>query len=370
MMAFDNALAQIDWSALTHAYGPADDVPGALRALATGDADACHQAFSELWGNIHHQGTVYEATCHAVPLLIALLERPHFPDRPQLLALLACLGSGSSYHDVHGPDGGSSPAQHQATVDAELSHVQRATDAVAAALPLYVELASTGAADLRPWAVFVISKLPLTATAACCISDRLAQETAPVALASTVRAAGDMGLMETVPRVAALAACDQDIVAWSAAVALTQLDVTRLTPPAVARLVACVAADADGYTELPQCVIDEVAAYRSHEALRCIPIGSEMAAVAATQLAAALHRCEELSCPEVGSAYLAMFFTPAGEPRRTVDAEQHRALSVILRVDSFWECQTMQLVRAGYLRRYGLPESRDALARLCQTRLQ
>jgi hypothetical protein len=62
-------LADVPWADLTHAYGPAEDVPGLLRAVASGDAKASRDAVHELFGNIWHQRTVYRATPHAVPFL-------------------------------------------------------------------------------------------------------------------------------------------------------------------------------------------------------------------------------------------------------------------------------------------------------------
>lgn len=55
------------WADREHAYGSADDVPGQLRALASDDAEEAEEALYELYGNIVHQGSVYEATAHAVP---------------------------------------------------------------------------------------------------------------------------------------------------------------------------------------------------------------------------------------------------------------------------------------------------------------
>lgn len=64
-----NGLDEIPWAELSHAYGPAEDVPGLLRVIASGDPDAVKIAVQDLHGNIWHQGTVYEATAHAVPFL-------------------------------------------------------------------------------------------------------------------------------------------------------------------------------------------------------------------------------------------------------------------------------------------------------------
>jgi hypothetical protein len=74
------SLDSIDWSALTHAYGSAEDVPDLLRRLAAGDEaedDAGEDEFeaedesalSDLWSCICHQGSVYPATVPAVPFL-------------------------------------------------------------------------------------------------------------------------------------------------------------------------------------------------------------------------------------------------------------------------------------------------------------
>jgi hypothetical protein len=62
-------LADIPWGDLSHAYGPAADVPGLLRVIASGDAGEAGDAVHELFGNIWHQGTVYRATPYAVPFL-------------------------------------------------------------------------------------------------------------------------------------------------------------------------------------------------------------------------------------------------------------------------------------------------------------
>ncbi|MEV0408863.1 hypothetical protein [Actinoallomurus sp. NPDC050550] len=62
-------LSSVDWSALTHAYGGADDVPDLVRALYTEDEEQIEEALYELYGNVHHQGTVFPATVEAVPFL-------------------------------------------------------------------------------------------------------------------------------------------------------------------------------------------------------------------------------------------------------------------------------------------------------------
>src|SRR5687767_12280088 len=94
-------LDSIDWSRLRHAYGEASDVPAQVRALASPDVETRHEAYSELGSTIWHQGTVYEATAHAVPFLIELAAEPAVPERIGILHLLHELATGSSYLAVH-----------------------------------------------------------------------------------------------------------------------------------------------------------------------------------------------------------------------------------------------------------------------------
>lgn len=71
-MDLSRFLAEVDahpWAGLTHAYGSAADVPDCLRRLAGDDDEAAAEALSDLYGSILHQGSVYEATAHAVPCL-------------------------------------------------------------------------------------------------------------------------------------------------------------------------------------------------------------------------------------------------------------------------------------------------------------
>src|SRR5690348_3356050 len=74
-------LDAINWAKLTHAYGPAEDVPGLIRKLASRNARVREGAYRALYGNLWHQHTVYEATAFAVPFLIHLLRAPDVKDK-------------------------------------------------------------------------------------------------------------------------------------------------------------------------------------------------------------------------------------------------------------------------------------------------
>jgi hypothetical protein len=78
----------VDWTSVSHAYGAADDVPGQLTAVVAGDDTTRNEAWWNLWGNIHHQGTIYEATAPAVPILLGIAAWREHPDRGQALLML------------------------------------------------------------------------------------------------------------------------------------------------------------------------------------------------------------------------------------------------------------------------------------------
>jgi hypothetical protein len=87
-------LDKINWRKLHHAYGNARDVPGLIRALLSPDAEVREKAFYELYGNIFHQGTRYEATPYAVPFFFELLTSPETPDRADIVYYLVALALG------------------------------------------------------------------------------------------------------------------------------------------------------------------------------------------------------------------------------------------------------------------------------------
>lgn len=96
-------LDAIDWSQLTHAYGPAEDVPALLRALVEGTDSEQSAALGGLTSSIWHQGTVYEATAAAVPFLAEVALAPQVPVavRAQVLYLLLQIARGGSYSEAH-----------------------------------------------------------------------------------------------------------------------------------------------------------------------------------------------------------------------------------------------------------------------------
>ncbi|MFD7630236.1 hypothetical protein ACFV7Q_30160 [Streptomyces sp. NPDC059851] len=127
-----DGIDDIDWAGLEHAYGPADDVPGLLRAAGSADPRVREGALQELVSSLCHQGSVYSATAEAVPFLARLaLDGPG--DRLWLLGLL------------HGAADGAGPQWRQ---------VRRA---VAAALPPLLVLAADEDRSVRRTLVWIIA---------------------------------------------------------------------------------------------------------------------------------------------------------------------------------------------------------------------
>lgn len=96
-------MAQIDWAHLTHAYGPATDVPEHIRALHSADVKARKNAVSSLANTIFHQQDRYRASASAVPFLFEVLEAPDTQDRANIIELLMLLATG--YMEYHLPFG-------------------------------------------------------------------------------------------------------------------------------------------------------------------------------------------------------------------------------------------------------------------------
>lgn len=94
---------KVEWSKLTHAYGEASDVPKVIRGLLSNDSESREKALWELYGNIFHQGTRYQATAPAVPFLYELALAPQVKDRSNIIYLLINLALG--YEEAFLPTG-------------------------------------------------------------------------------------------------------------------------------------------------------------------------------------------------------------------------------------------------------------------------
>lgn len=87
-------LDSVNWSRLTHAYGPADDVPELLGELTSTDPEVYFTAFDVLLSTIYHQGSRYSASAEAIPFLYSLVSRKTTQNRESLLYLITSLAVG------------------------------------------------------------------------------------------------------------------------------------------------------------------------------------------------------------------------------------------------------------------------------------
>ena len=83
---------EVDWAALRHAYGSAEDVPGLLRGLASPDPTEREDALDRMYGTLHHQGNVYDSTLACVPFLLELAGSEAVPERGGIVELLVSIG--------------------------------------------------------------------------------------------------------------------------------------------------------------------------------------------------------------------------------------------------------------------------------------
>jgi hypothetical protein len=150
-------LDSINWGQLRHAYGEASDVPDLLRALADGD----EEAWSDLYANLWHQGTVYQATAYAVPFLREILTLPQ-SDKVGLMVYLEALAKGNSYievhHDLEEPDNVNQP-EYQQRWKEELHWVAQTRSEVIKGLALYVGFLQHGSPEERSAAALLLSGL-------------------------------------------------------------------------------------------------------------------------------------------------------------------------------------------------------------------
>ena len=125
----------VPWGRIRHCYGPATDVPALLRALQSSDAKEREQAWWELYGNLWHQQTIYEATPYAVPFLIHLLSDKGTPERTKVAFYLATL-----YFAETG----------------EPNHLQSTRKAVADGVRVYLDLLKQGEVGEKIFAAYLL----------------------------------------------------------------------------------------------------------------------------------------------------------------------------------------------------------------------
>src|SRR5436190_7158853 len=153
-------LNKVDWSSLQHAYGTAEDVPTLIRALISPSPDERRAAITKLYSNLWHQGTVYEATSHAVPFLIELAVSDKTPDSHEVLSYLGELAGGTSYADVHRGIMRLSQEELSVLLERELSWVDQTRRAVKSGEASYLAILHANEHLMSCAAAYVLSRFP------------------------------------------------------------------------------------------------------------------------------------------------------------------------------------------------------------------
>jgi HEAT repeat protein len=234
-------LDEIDWAALSHAYGPATDVPQWLRSPRSPDPEVREWA-REYW-NIVHQATRYAATAPAVPFLAELALAPDTRARHWLVELLTYAAIG--YDDASLPGG---------IVEVTLDQLARTTapeqeyaawalaayQAVQAAVPPLLPLLDDDDLRLRRATAHLLAWFPRWASSSLpLLRARLAAEPDLDAKATMVALgllAGGRGETRDHPRLEQLLGDADAVVRWAAAVALARLFPQAPPEPAVGEL--------------------------------------------------------------------------------------------------------------------------------------
>jgi hypothetical protein len=163
-MGLLQGLDDIPWDKLRHAYGAASDVPALLLALTGADAEERRKTWWDLYGNLYHQGSIYEATAYAVPFLLELAQAPEVPDRHEILQYLLAISEGRSYREVHDGaylfDSEEKRAEFWKESGSDLEHALAVYDAVRAGGAVYRGLLASPEARIRACAALLLGQSP------------------------------------------------------------------------------------------------------------------------------------------------------------------------------------------------------------------
>lgn len=417
-------LDTIDWANLTHAYGSADDVPDQIRALRSADRAVRERALGQLYANIFHQGTRYQASAAAVPFLLELLADPSTPARPAVLGLLTGLAIG--YDEAHLPAGYAIAAHREAaeggpelladvmsrmaaerqgpgpeddasedeedaydedeegdeedTLYAYLAEFDdqdqnrlyacfalAAYDAVRVGLPLVRTLLDAEDPGLRTTAAHALAWFPEEAPATVPALIPLAEDPDPVVAATALVAVGLLatpGTERVTPALEAALGDHRELVCWGAATALTRLHGPAAGHPRAAEeLRTRLTGHGERGAEVPFLDGD----VRGYAALSLCRFDDARADENFTALLASLPEVSGREALPVAEAALRLAFADGRLPDRTpfaaLDDRQRRLIHVLADSPGTWRLRGHSFGNFSMLvAGYGLPHDADAMA--------
>jgi hypothetical protein len=90
----------LPWGDMSHAYGPAVDVPTDLKRVASTEPRMRENALWNLSGNIYHQGDIFDSTAAALPFLVTLAGNRVLPNRRKILDLIEAIAESAATVDA------------------------------------------------------------------------------------------------------------------------------------------------------------------------------------------------------------------------------------------------------------------------------
>jgi hypothetical protein len=352
-------LDRIPWDRLHHAYGPATDVPDLLRQLRTAPRDLSGEQ-SPLWhlfGNIWHQGTVFEATAYAVPFLIELAAGQQVPDRTGILHLLSAVATGRSYLDRHGhllrkpePDFAERKAR-------ELEWVEAAHAAVARGVAVFLAI-TREETEVRLAAAHVLALLPKHREIACVrLRSMLAEEEQSLQRAGLLLLLGLVRDRSDATSVRLMEACSSGDRAQRHGVAFALAHIAPDPLPALARTAILEAIAADdlerSFGGLPWDPGHEIDRHTLYAALD--PASRDEAATTAILAVEG----GDVSSQRV-STVLELLFPirpPRDKPPLTAEELSPLQRRAVLALAKVWDGSSR--IFAGYFPRWGLPHTQE-----------
>ena len=155
------SLNRTDMQELKDAHAEANEMRGLINQLIADIAQIRDERINALYYNIWYQGTVNQCTASAVQFLIERLQSDSVQDKDELLLLLAYVARGNSYagveqHPSHDTDE-QDTTESEGQSSQEQEWVQNAHNAIAAGVPVYLDLLKHEEPSVRTCAAYTLA---------------------------------------------------------------------------------------------------------------------------------------------------------------------------------------------------------------------
>jgi len=386
-------LGAVDWAALEHAYGSAGDVPELIRALRDRDPEVRNRALWQLWGNIYHQGSRFQASAAAVPFLLELVVDPATPGRSEIVRLLAALAIGYDEAWVPGAfpvaayrtdaaageqllraappvgagDGGVARRAYFESLAVDDNRVGAffelaAYDAVRAGVAQVGALLADEAPALRVAAAYALAWFPEEAAVSVPVLGRAVADSDPAVATTALVAVGLVGGANETHLVESMLGDPRVSVRWAAAVALASLRGPAAGPGVAAELLAWSGGSSQPHLEVP--FLDgDLAGYASRALLQ---LGQAHEDASFAALLARLPRVSGTEALAVAQVAMRRAFPAGPVPEGTLfaalDRRQQRLVEVLAGSPATWTSNGLLFGNfIGLVGWYGLPDDPEGM---------